>query len=68
MKVIKRHVGVDILGLPQVIHVTTANVTAREAAWEVFPWPFRLLARRGHGGRFWWLYWGEFGDRGPRST
>lgn len=33
---IKRHAGVDILGLPQVIHVTTANVTDREAAVEMF--------------------------------
>ena len=36
MKVIKRHVGVDILGLPQVIHVTTADVNDREAALEMF--------------------------------
>jgi transposase len=33
---IKRHVGVDILGLPHVIHVTTANVPDREAALEMF--------------------------------
>lgn len=35
---IKRHVGVDILGLPHVIHVTTANVPEREAALEMFQW------------------------------
>ena len=35
---IKRHVGVDILGLPQVIHVTTAFVPDREAALEMFQW------------------------------
>jgi transposase len=36
VKGIKRHAGVDILGLPQVIHITTANVNDREAALEMF--------------------------------
>jgi transposase len=32
---IKIHLGVDILGLPNVIHVTTANVTDRDGALEM---------------------------------
>jgi transposase len=33
---IKIHVGVDTLGLPNAIHVTTANVTDRNGALEMF--------------------------------
>jgi len=32
---IKLHLGVDILGLPNAIHVTTANVTDRDGALEM---------------------------------
>ena len=32
---VKIHFGVDILGLPNVIHVTTANVTDRDGALEM---------------------------------
>ena len=33
---IKRHISVDILGLPHAIHVTTANVTDRKGALEMY--------------------------------
>ena len=33
---IKLHIGTDILGLPHAIHVTTANVTDRDGALEMF--------------------------------
>ena len=33
---IKRHIAVDINGLPHAIHVTTANVTDRAGALEAF--------------------------------
>ncbi|WP_254849766.1 transposase [Bacillus cereus] len=33
---IKRHINVDILGFPHVIHVTTANVTDRKGAIEMY--------------------------------
>jgi transposase len=33
---IKRHIAVDTQGLPHAIHVTTANVTDRDAALEMF--------------------------------
>ena len=32
---IKLHIGVDIIGLPNAIHVTTANVTDRDGALEM---------------------------------
>ena len=32
---VKVHVGVDILGLPNCIHITTANVTDRDGALEM---------------------------------
>jgi transposase len=39
VKGMKRHAGVASLGLPQVIHLTTANVNDREAALEMFRLP-----------------------------
>ena len=33
---IKRHIVVDTQGLPQAIHITTANITDREGAIEAF--------------------------------
>ncbi|WP_435302159.1 transposase [Bacillus thuringiensis] len=33
---IKRHISVDILGLPHAVHVTTANVTDRKGALEMY--------------------------------
>lgn len=32
----KRHISVDILGLPHAIHVITANVTDRKGALEMY--------------------------------
>ncbi|MGQ7198695.1 transposase, partial [Escherichia sp. HC-TM1] len=32
----KRHISVDILGLPHAVHVTTANVTDRKGALEMY--------------------------------
>lgn len=33
---IKRHISLDILGLPHAIHVTTVNVTDRKGALEMY--------------------------------
>ncbi len=41
---IKRHIAVDTQGLPHAIHITTANITDRGGALEMFSWNEDVLS------------------------